>query len=60
MTGKPWSCSMHDDPLGTLLQLIHKHNGINNKARLATLVSKTFGLTIAELKSQSLQPRQTS
>ncbi|MBX3011738.1 MAG: hypothetical protein KF832_09520 [Caldilineaceae bacterium] len=33
------------DSLETLLKLIEKHNGINDKARLSKLVAATFGLT---------------
>lgn len=33
------------EPVASLLQLIHTHEGINDKARLAKLVSEKFGLT---------------
>ena len=34
-----------NDAIDSLLQLIAKHNGIDDKARLAEIVSKEFGLT---------------
>lgn len=33
------------EPLAALLQLIQQNDGINDKARLAKLVSQTFALT---------------
>jgi len=36
---------MSEAPVKRLLKLIHKHDGINDKARLASLVSEELGLT---------------
>mgnify|MGYP000858371072 CR=1 FL=1 len=33
------------ESLKTLIELIRKYDGINDKARLARLVAETFGLT---------------
>ena len=44
MADKRWSFSVCE-PLSALIQLIQKSDGINDKARLANLVSEAFGLT---------------